>query len=448
MSTRYSKYLPAFVFLSDILLLNLSLYNSHFITFNTYKPQNTPEFIIVVNLAWMLVSAITKNFNINRPLLLKENINRFMISLIYNLLLVFGVIFFLEINIASRSEVVFSYSMFFLLVIIYRSLLFFFLDHIRKKGYNHRQIVIIGDGNIAARLVDSFAQHPEYGYDLVDFISDNEIRNISETNLEKKLLLDRPDEIFICYSKIDEVLLNRLLTFANQNLIKIKVVSDLILQNNYAQLVNYHTVPVLQITPHPEISMKIRLLKRGFDVAFSLVTIVLGAPVFVILYLITKFTSKGPAFYKQERIGYNGKPFHIYKFRSMYVDAEKNGPQLSSATDARITKWGRIIRQTRLDELPQFWNVLKGEMSVVGPRPERQHYIEKIIERTPSYKKLFNIKPGITSMGQVHYGYAENVDQMCHRMRYDLLYLQNLNLNSDLNIIFKTVKVMVQRKGK
>lgn len=448
MSTRYSNYLPGFVFLCDIVLLNLALYNSHFITFNIYKPQNTPEFIVVVNIAWMLVSALTKNFNVNRPLQLKENINRFMISLIYNLLLVFSVIFFFKIDITSRSEVIISYSLFFLFVIISRSVLFFFLDHIRKKGYNHRQIVIMGDGNIAARLVDSFSQHPEYGYDLVDFISENEIRNMTEITLERKLLVDKPDEIFICYKKIDEGLLNRLLSFANQNLIKIKVVSDLILNNNYAQLVNYHSVPVLQITPHPEISMKIRLLKRGFDIVFSLFTIIFGAPVFIMLYLITKFTSEGPAMYKQERIGINGKPFYIYKFRSMYVDAEKNGPQLSSAHDTRVTKWGKIIRQTRLDELPQFWNVLKGEMSVVGPRPERQHYIEKILAKTPSYKKLFNIKPGITSMGQVHYGYAENVDQMCHRMRYDLLYLQNLNLNSDLNIIFKTVKVMLQRKGK
>jgi putative colanic acid biosynthesis UDP-glucose lipid carrier transferase len=173
-----------------------------------------------------------------------------------------------------------------------------------------------------------------------------------------------------------------------------------------------------------------------------------GAPLFLLLYILTKFTSKGPAFFKQERIGKNEKPFYIYKFRSMYVDAEKSGPQLSKDNDPRITKWGRMIRKTRLDELPQFWNVLKGEMSIVGYRPERKHYIEEIAKKTPEYKKLFHYKPGITSMGQVHYGYAENVDQMCERLRYDLLYARNVNLNSDVNIIFKTVKVMVQGKGK
>jgi lipopolysaccharide/colanic/teichoic acid biosynthesis glycosyltransferase len=190
------------------------------------------------------------------------------------------------------------------------------------------------------------------------------------------------------------------------------------------------------------------LLKRGVDIVFSTSVLLGGFPVFVVLFLITKLSSKGPAFYKQERIGLNEKPFHIYKFRSMWIDAEKLGPQLSSDHDPRITPWGRIMRKSRLDELPQFWNVLKGDMSIVGPRPERQYFIERILEHTPNYRKLLRVKPGITSIGQVHYGYAENVDQMRERMRYDLVYLQNVSLNSDLNIILKTLRVVVQGKGK
>lgn len=448
MSARYSKFLPGFVFFCDLLLLNIALYNSHLITLFYYKPENTPGFILLVNISWVLVSLATRNFEIKRPLLLKDNINKFLLTLIYHLLLVFGCIFFLEINITSRSEVMIGYSLFFLFVIIQRSLLFFFLDHIRKQGYNHRQIVILGDGNISARLVDSFAQHPEYGYDLVDFVSESEMERINEDTLTDRLLHSEPDEIFICYKNIDEDRLNRIIDLGTTHDIKIKVVSDLVLSKNYAQLLNYHSVPVLQITSQPPISLKIRVLKRSFDIIFSLMAIIIGAPVFIILFIITRITSEGPALYKQERLGLNHKPFYIYKFRSMYIDAEKFGPQLSSEHDERVTRWGRIIRQTRLDELPQFWNVLIGEMSVVGPRPERQHYIEKILLKTPSYKKLSQLKPGLTSMGQVHYGYAENVDQMCHRMRYDLLYLQKISLNADLNIIFKTIKVMFQRKGK
>jgi exopolysaccharide biosynthesis polyprenyl glycosylphosphotransferase len=449
MSIRYSKHLPAAVFGSDLLLLNIALYNSHLITFDTYRVQNTSAiFIAVVNITWIIVSLASKDFIIKRPLVLRANINKFLLALIYNLLLVFGIIYFFKIYDISRSEVMISYSLFFLLIIIHRSLLFFFLDYYRKRGYNHRQVLIIGDKNIAARLVGSFTHHPEYGYDLTDFITEDQIANMSEDILINNILIKRPDEIFICYKEMNGELLKKLIRVGDENFIKIKVVSDLILSNNYAQLVNYDSVPVLHITSHPEISFKIRILKRCFDVLFSAGVMVAGAPAFLILYVITKTTSKGPAFYKQERIGRHEKPFYIYKFRSMYVDAEKSGPQLSKNNDPRITKWGRIMRETRLDELPQFWNVLKGEMSVVGPRPERQHFIEKIVEQTPHYKKLLRLKPGLTSIGQVHYGYAENIDQMCTRVRYDLIYLQNISLNSDMNIIYKTVKVMIQRKGK
>jgi putative colanic acid biosynthesis UDP-glucose lipid carrier transferase len=341
-----------------------------------------------------------------------------------------------------------SYALFFFLIIVYRSVLFFFLDYYRKKGFNHRQILIIGDENIASRLVKAFSQHPEYGYDLTDFISEDQISKMPEEDLINGILAKKPDEIFICYKQMNGDLLKRLICFGDENFIKIKVVSDLILSNNYAQLVNYDRVPVLHITSHPEISLKILILKRSFDILFSFIVVVAGSPVFLLLYLITKTTSKGPAFFRQERIGRNGKPFYIYKFRSMYINSEKDGPQLSKDNDPRITKWGIIIRQTRLDELPQFWNVLKGEMSVVGPRPERQHFIEKIVEKAPHYKKLLRLKPGLTSIGQVHYGYAENIDEMRTRMRYDLLYLQNINLNADMGIIYKTVKVMIKRKGK
>src|SRR6202012_3302701 len=152
-----------------------------------------------------------------------------------------------------------------------------------------------------------------------------------------------------------------------------------------------------------------------FDILFSALVMICGFPVFLILYLITVYSTKGHAIFKQERMGENEQPFYIYKFRSMHLNAEAAGPQLSSETDPRITKWGRVIRRTRLDELPQFWNVLKGEMSIVGPRPERQHFISQILERNPDYRFLRALKPGITSRGQVHYGYAENVEQMCAR---------------------------------
>lgn len=189
-------------------------------------------------------------------------------------------------------------------------------------------------------------------------------------------------------------------------------------------------------------------LKRIFDIIISLLALIILSPVYLITAIIVKATSPGPVFYAQERIGYHGKPFKMHKFRSMYVDAEQAGPALSKDNDPRITPFGRFMRKVRLDEIPQFYNVLRGTMSLVGPRPERQFYIDQIVKRAPEYLLLQRIKPGITSWGQVRYGYASTVDEMVERLRYDLLYLDNMTLSTDLKILLYTVIIIIQGRGK
>jgi exopolysaccharide biosynthesis polyprenyl glycosylphosphotransferase len=448
MTARYSKYLPGFVFITDILLLNFALYAANFLVYGTFHPRiNSTLFILLVNICWLIVATLSKSYKIPRPLVLKNNFERFLTTFTCHLVFVFGVVFFLKLNDVSRREVFFSYSLFIIFIIIDRSLLLFFLDHIRKRGYNQRQIIIIGDENIAKKLIRSFEYHPEYGYELKEVFTGERIAKTTQETLLAELLQLKPHEIFICYKQMDDTLLNLLISFGKAHEIKIKIATELALANN-AQLIKYDNIPLLHVLQYPDIDLKFRILKRCFDIGFSVTIMLLGIPVFLLLAIITRFSSMGPVFYKQERIGKGERPFYIYKFRSMYVDAEKSGPQLSSDHDPRITNWGRFMRKTRLDELPQFWNVLKGDMSVVGPRPERRHYVAQIIERKPYYKKLMCIKPGVTSSGQVHYGYAENVDQMCDRMNYDLFYLNNISFNRDMTIILKTIKVMAQGKGK
>ena len=189
-------------------------------------------------------------------------------------------------------------------------------------------------------------------------------------------------------------------------------------------------------------------VKRLADIVISLVAMVLLSPVYLVTAIIVKCGSPGPVFYAQERIGYHGKPFMMHKFRSMYVNAEEAGPALSKDNDPRITPFGRFMRKVRLDEIPQFYNVLKGTMSLVGPRPERQYYIDQIVQRAPEYLLLQRIKPGITSWGQVKYGYASTVDEMVERLRYDLLYLDNMSLTTDLKILVYTVLIIFQGRGK
>ena len=196
------------------------------------------------------------------------------------------------------------------------------------------------------------------------------------------------------------------------------------------------------------LSQKEQFLKRFIDLFGAAVGIIIFSPVMVLAALITKCTSNGPVFYLQERIGINGRSFKIIKFRSMVKDAEMYGPQLSSVKDQRVTTWGKVMRRWRIDELPQLFNILSGEMSIVGPRPERSYYVNQLISVHPEYSKLLNVKPGLTSLGMIKFGYAENIDQMVTRMKYDLSYVNSISLSNDIKIMLLSFGLILSGKGR
>ena len=212
------------------------------------------------------------------------------------------------------------------------------------------------------------------------------------------------------------------------------------------QLKRVAAEPLIDVTT-PNIPDRTVNIKRAFDVVVAFIALVLCLPLMIVLSVIIKCESKGPVIFSQERIGLNGRPFRIYKFRSMVVDAEPSGPALAVPNDSRITAIGRFLRKYRLDELPQFFNVIGGSMSLVGPRPERAFYVEQILRRQPYYTLVHRVRPGITSLGMVKYGYAGNVDEMIERMQYDLIYLENVSITTDLKILAYTVTTVISGKG-
>ncbi|NQX90743.1 MAG: sugar transferase [Flavobacteriales bacterium] len=327
--------------------------------------------------------------------------------------------------------------------------------HKGKIGFN--TIVVGGNENALDTYEEIQTLKKSPGFKFLGFVQVNgkdtllekHLRNFGKYHKLPELIRTKNvEEIILAVESTDHKELGLIMNLLEGEQVSIKIIPDVYdILSGSVKMTSIFGAPLIAIEQDIMPAWQFSI-KRTMDILMSLIAVIILSPVILLLTILVKTSSPGPVFFTQERVGKKGKPFKIIKFRTMVQDAEKNGPQLSSSVDSRITPIGKFLRKTRLDEIPQFFNVLKGEMALVGPRPERQYYIDLITERTPHYKHLQKVRPGITSWGQVKYGYAENVDQMVQRLKYDLLYIENMSIAVDIKILLYTIITVLKGDGK
>lgn len=412
---------------------------------------------------WTLLYALTGQYrDVFRKSRVKEIINLVQISFFGGIIIFFALLL--------DDEGIYNYQAYYKTIATYLCVHFFISaltkisaithnQNLVKKGKIYFNTLIIGSNNNAREVYKELEKNNRHlGLQIKGFVHvfdsfghfyEDELLNLGPyRHIADLIKLYQIEEVIIAIEPSEHEKITEILSLLEGENVRISILPDV-----YQILLGSVKVNHLFGTPLIEVKQDLmpvwqEISKRAVDMGVALFFMLFFFWVYFIIALLVKLSSPGKVIYRQKRVGKSGRPFYIYKFRSMFADAETNGPALSSDSDPRVTSWGRFMRKVRLDELPQFYNVLIGEMSLVGPRPERQYFIDQIVKAAPQYKHLLRVRPGITSLGLVKFGYAQNVDEMIKRLKYDILYIENMSLAMDFRVLLYTIKVIIEGRGK
>lgn len=457
MGVGYSRYLKSIYMVVDFLLLNLAFcgVSFYFKWPDLRADSNFLAQFLYINLFWSVTISIVRVHEIDRGLRFEQMFARFLRAFGFFSIFLITFLYFLDTVFIPVFHVEIKIMVWGFLFLTWRTLFAYFINFLRRRGMNYRKVIIVGNGQPAREMIRFFQKHPELGYRLQGVFSEEKSLTVPEfftgsvSEAKSYALEQKIDEIYCSLSGLQVDQVTDLLNFADNNLIRFKVIPDFRgFLSRKITIDFYDLIPVISMRKEPLQNTLNRMVKRAFDIVFSLLVILLVFPFALLVFApLIKLSSRGPIFFKQLRSGRNNVEFYCYKFRTMRVNDQADSLQASKG-DARITRIGAFLRKTSLDELPQFYNALIGNMSVVGPRPHMLRHTEEYSKLIDKFMVRQLVKPGVTGWAQVH-GYrgdTRNSLLMEKRVEYDVWYLENWSLLLDIKIVVITAWQVVSSK--